>query len=290
MTTPVGYGFRSVNVAIRKALNLYACLRPCRNYAGVASLYKGVDLVIVRENMEDLYAGVEFEIGKPETLALIKYINESGAGTLPSDSGISIKMISETGSRRVIKFAFDYAKAEGRKKVTLVHKANIMKFTDGLFLAVGREVAKEYSDIEFQDLISDNVNAQLISRPQQFDVIVAPNLFGDLLSDLCAGLVGGLGIAPGANLGDGIAVFEATHGSAPDIAGQNKANPMALMFSSVMMLNYLGEKEAARRMDKAIAETLAEGKYVTADLKTKNKETAVGTSGVADAIIKKMKG
>ncbi|MFH0847355.1 MAG: isocitrate/isopropylmalate dehydrogenase family protein [Chloroflexota bacterium] len=289
VTTPVGYGFRSVNVAIRKALNLYACLRPCKNYAGIASLYSGIDMVIVRENMEDTYAGVEFEKGKPETLKLIKYIHDSGAGELPADSGISIKMISETGSRRVIKFAFDYARANGRKKVTLIHKANIMKFTDGLFLAVGRDVAKAYPGIEFQDLISDNVNAQLILRPQQFEVIVAPNLFGDLISDLCAALVGGLGVAPGANLGDELAVFEATHGSAPDIAGQNKANPMALMLTSVMMLRHLGEKAAADRLEKAITAVIAEGKYVTADLKTKDKASAVGTSQVADAIIKRLK-
>ncbi len=289
VTTPVGYGFRSVNVAIRKALNLYACLRPCKSYKGVPALYNDVDLVVVRENMEDLYAGIEFEQGKAETKRLIKFIADAGAGELPPDSGISIKMISETGSRRVIKFAFDYAKANGRKKVTLIHKANIMKFTDGLFLAVGREIAKEYPGIEFQDLISDNVNAQLILRPQQFEVIVAPNLFGDLISDLCAALVGGLGVAPGANLGDELAVFEATHGSAPDIAGQNKANPMALMLTSVMMLRHLGEKTAGDNLEKAIAAILAEGKYVTADLKTKDKATAVGTFQVADAIIKRLK-
>lgn len=289
VTTPVGYGFRSVNVAIRKALSLYACVRPCKNYAGISSLYSGINMVIIRENLEDVYAGVEFEKARPETLKLIEHINALGAGNLPVDSGISIKMISETGSRRVIKFAFDYAKAHGRKRVTLIHKANIMKFTDGLFLAVGREVAKAHPDIEFQDLISDNMNAQLIKCPQQFEVIVAPNLFGDLISDLCAALVGGLGIAPGANFGDDIAVFEATHGSAHDIAGQNKANPMALMLSSAMMLEHLGEKEAAKKLENAVAAVLAEGKCVTADLKTSDGRTAVGTSRVAEEVIARMK-
>ena len=285
VTTPVGYGFRSVNVAIRKSLNLYACLRPCKNYKGVPARYRNIDLVVVRENMEDLYAGIEFEKGKPETADLIRYINGSGAGTLPPDSGISIKMISETGSRRIIKFAFDYARANGRKKVCIVHKANIMKFTDGLFLAVGREVARDYPDIESGDLIADNVNMQLITCPRKFDVIVAPNLFGDLISDLCAGLIGGLGVAPGANLGDGVAVFEATHGSAPDIAGRNKANPLAMMFTGIMMLRHLGEREAGDRLERAVAAVLAEGRHVTADLKARGKGAAVGTSQVADAIV-----
>ncbi len=286
VTTPVGTGFRSVNVAIRTGLNLYACLRPCRTYDGIKSLYKGVDLVVVRENTEDLYAGVEFEKGKPETSRLINYIAESGAGKLPSDSGISIKMISETGSRRIVKFAFDYARMNGRKKVTAVHKANIMKFTDGLFLAVARDVAKGYPDIRFEDVIVDNMSQQLVMRPQQYDVIVAPNLYGDILSDLCAGLVGGLGIAPGADIGDGCAVFEATHGSAPDIAGQNRANPMALMFTAAMMLKYMGEKEAGDKIERALRNIIAEGKYVTADLKTaRTRRSAASTSQVADAVI-----
>jgi isocitrate dehydrogenase (NAD+) len=289
VTTPVGTGFRSVNVAIRKSLNLYANLRPCRTFAGVKSLYKNIDLIVVRENTEDLYAGVEFENGKPETSRLINHIAESGAGRLPADSGISIKMISVTGSRKIVKFAFDYARMNGHKKVTAVHKANIMKFTDGLFLAVARDVAKIYPEIQFEDVIVDNMSQQLVMRPQQYDVIVAPNLYGDILSDLCAGLVGGLGIAPGADIGDDGAVFEATHGSAPDIAGQNKANPMALMFTAAMMLKYLGEKEAGEKIERAVANILAEGKYVTADLlpQTKKKK-AVGTTDVAGAVIRAM--
>jgi len=289
VTTPVGTGFRSVNVAIRKGLNLYANLRPCRTFAGVKSLYKNIDLIVVRENTEDLYAGVEFENGKPETARLINYIAESGAGRLPADSGISIKMISVTGSRKIVKFTFDYARMNGRKKVTAVHKANIMKFTDGLFLAVARDVAKGYPEIQFEDVIVDNMSQQLVMWPQQYDVIVAPNLYGDILSDLCAGLVGGLGIAPGADIGDDSAVFEATHGSAPDIAGQNKANPMALMFTAAMMLKYLGEKDSGDKIERALANIIAEGKYLTADLlPPSKKKNAVGTKAVADAVIRAM--
>jgi len=289
VTTPVGTGFRSVNVAIRKGLNLYANLRPCKTFAGIKSLYKTVDLIVVRENTEDLYAGVEYEQGKKDTAELIKFIDASGAGKLPADSGISIKMISVAGSRKIVKFAFDYARLNGRKKVTAVHKANIMKFTDGLFLAVARDVAKSYPDIQFEDVIVDNMSQPLVMRPQQYDVIGAPNLYGDILSDLGAGLVGGLGIAPGADIGDDGAVFEATHGSAPDIAGQNKANPMALMFTAAMMLKYLGEKEAGNKIERALTNIIAEGKYITADLKPLNKKkTAVGTKEVADAVIRAM--
>jgi isocitrate dehydrogenase (NAD+) len=289
VTTPVGTGFRSVNVAIRKSLNLYANLRPCRTFAGIKSLYKNIDIIIVRENTEDLYAGVEFERGKPETRKLIEFIDASGAGKLPADSGISIKMISVTGSRKIVKFAFDYARMNGRHKVTAVHKANIMKYTDGLFLDVAREVAREYPDISFEDVIVDNMSQQLVMRPQQYDVIVAPNLYGDILSDLCAGLVGGLGIAPGADIGDDYAVFEAVHGSAPDIAGQNKANPMALMFTAAMMLKYLGEKGAGERIERALGGLIASGQYVTADLKSpRHRRDAVGTREVADAVIRSM--
>ncbi|MFH1639784.1 MAG: isocitrate/isopropylmalate dehydrogenase family protein [Chloroflexota bacterium] len=288
VTTPVGTGFRSVNVAIRKALNLYACLRPCKSYPGIPAMYPNIDLVVVRENMEDLYAGIEFEKGKPETAKLIKHIADANAGIIPPDSGISIKMISETGSRRIVKFAFDYARTNQRKKVTAVHKANIMKFTDGLFLSVAHEVAKEYPDIEFEDRIADNMGMQLFQRPQQFDVIVAPNLFGDLFSDICAALVGGLGVAPGANLGADYAVFEAVHGSAPKYTGMNKVNPMAMIFTGIMMLRYLGEREAGDKVEKALTSVLTEGKDVTYDLKPQAPETAVGTAQVADAVIKKM--
>ncbi len=289
VTTPVGSGFRSVNVALRKALNLYACVRPCKTYPGVPSLYKDVDIVVVRENTEDLYAGIEFEKGTPEAARLIKLIAETEGTAVRDDSGFSLKVISETGSRRIVRFAFDYARAHQRRKVTAVHKANIMKFSDGLFLAVAREVAKEYTDIDFEDRIVDNMTMQLVRRPQQFDVIVAPNLYGDIISDLCAGLVGGLGIAPGANIGDEAALFEPTHGSAPKYKGQNKVNPMAMMLSGVMLLRHLGETEAADRLEKAITEVIAEGKKVTYDLKPAGADAeAVGTSQVADAVIEKL--
>jgi len=288
VTTPVGSGFRSVNVALRKELGLYACLRPCKTYPGAPSLYKDVDIVIVRENTEDLYSGIEFERGTPEAARLIKLISETKGETVREDSGLSMKVISETGSRRIVKFAFEYARTHHRKKVTAVHKANIMKFSDGLFLSAAREVAKEYPDIEFEDRIVDNMSMQLVRKPHQFDVVVAPNLYGDLLSDLCAGLIGGLGLAPGANLSDEIAVFEATHGSAPKYAGLNKVNPMAMILSGVMMLRHLGEEKSADRLEKAVAKVIAEGNNVTYDLKPEAPDTAVGTSQVADAVIEKL--
>jgi len=289
VTTPVGSGFRSVNVALRKGLDLYACLRPCKTYPGAPTLYKDVDIVVVRENTEDLYSGIEFEEGTPEAARLIELLLETKGEVVRKDSGFSIKSISDSCSRRIVRFAFDYARAHQRKKVTAVHKANIMKFSDGLFLAVAREVAKEYPDIEFEDRLVDNMTMQLVKRAQQFDVIVAPNLYGDIISDLCAGLVGGLGLAPGANLGDDMAVFEPTHGSAPKYAGKNKVNPMAMMLSGVMVLNHLGETEAADRLEKAIAEVIAEGKNVTYDMKTNIPNAQlVGTSQVADAVIEKL--
>ena len=287
VTTPVGSGFRSVNVALRKGLDLYACVRPCKTYPGVLSLYKNVDIVIIRENTEDLYAGIEFEEGTPEAAKLIKLIAETKGDAVREDSGFSLKMISEAGSRRIVKFAFEYARAYNRKKVTAIHKANIMKFSDGLFLAIAREVAQEYPDIEFEDRLVDNMTMQLVKRPQQFDVVVAPNLYGDIISDLCAGLVGGLGVAPGANVGVEIAVFEPTHGSAPKYAGQNKVNPMAMMLSGVMMLRHLGEVKAADRLEGAIAGVIAEGKNITYDMKLNNAQV-VGTSQVADAVIEKL--
>ncbi len=291
VTTPVGTGFRSVNVALRKDLDLYACLRPCKSFAGVPSLYHDVDIVIVRENTEDVYAGVEFEKGTDDADKLIKLVTRLKGNVLRKDSGFSLKAISEMGSRRIVKFAFEYARTYGRKRVTATHKANIMKSSDGLFLEIAREVAQNYPDIEFEDVIVDNITMQLVRRPHRFDIIVAPNLYGDILSDLCAGLVGGLGIAPGANIGDGVAVFEPTHGSAPKYAGKNKVNPVSAMLSGVMMLNYLGEPEVAGRLEKAIAGILAEGKYVTYDIKsTEDDSMAVGTSQVADAVIERLKG
>jgi len=287
VTTPVGTGFRSVNVALRKALNLYACVRPCKTYRGVPSRYKDVDIIIIRENMEDLYAGIEFEKSSPELAKLIKLVTTTKRGEIAKDAGVSIKMISETGSRRIVKFAFEYARAYQRKKVTAIHKANIMKFSDGLFLAVARQVAQEYPSVEFDDRLVDNMTMQLVKRPQQFDVVVAPNLYGDILSDLCAGLVGGLGLAPGANIGDAIAVFEPTHGSAPKYAGQNRINPIAMMLSGVMMLRHLWEVKAADKLENAIAKVIAEGKNVTYDMKP-DSALAVGTSQVADAVIEEL--
>ena len=291
ITTPVGTGFRSVNVALRKAIDLYACVRPCKSYEGVRSKYDNIDLVIVRENTEDLYAGIEFEKDTPDAKKIIAEIEALTGENIREHSGISIKPISVEGTRRIVQYAFDYAREFGRKKVTAVHKANIMKYTDGLFLAVATEVAAQNPDIEFEERIVDNMCMQLVQKPELYDVLVLPNLYGDVLSDLCAGLVGSLGVAPGANIGTEAALFEPTHGSAPKYAGLNKVNPMAMMLSGVMMLRYLKETEAADRMENAIAEVIREGMDVTYDMKEdRNDPTAVGTSGVADALVKKLQG
>jgi isocitrate dehydrogenase (NAD+) len=290
ITTPVGSGFRSVNVALRKDLDLYCCLRPCKAYKGVRTRFPDTDIVIVRENHEDLYAGIEFEQGSDEARRLRESIKDLSGKEIREDAGISIKPISIFGTQRIVRSAFDYARANGRRKVTAAHKANIMKFSDGLFLRTAQEVAQEYSDIEFEDRIIDNLCNQLVTRPEEYDVIVLPNLYGDIVSDLGAGMIGGLGMAPGGNIGDEYAVFEATHGSAPKYKGMNKVNPMALMLSGVMMLRHLGEQEAAAGMESAIAAVIEEGRAVTYDMKpTRDDPTAVGTSDVADAIIEKMK-
>lgn len=310
ITTPIGKGFRSVNVALRKELDLYACIRPCKYYPGIRSKYQDVDLVIVRENTEDLYAGVEYDLGSDEA----KHIINVAGGKIRPDSAISIKPISITGTRQIVKMAFDYAIANGRKSVTAVCKANIMKFTDGLFYRVAREVAKaygakfEWSDLEpekgdetladcagkgsglvYQERLVDNMCMQLVQKPELYDVLVMPNLYGDILSDLCAGLVGGLGIAPGANIGDTVALFEPTHGSAPKYKGQNKVNPTAMILSGMLMLRHIGEMDAADRLEKAVAKVIADGKDVTYDMKPhRDDPTAVGTSEMADAIIREM--
>ncbi len=290
ITTPIGKGIRSVNVALRHALDLYACVRPVKLYPGVPAHYKNVDLVIVRENSEDLYAGIEYDDGTPEVKELIAWVKAHGGKTIRPDAAISLKPISTTASERVIRYAFEYAVKHGRKKVTGVHKANIMKFTDGLFLEVARRVAAQYEGkVEFDDRLVDNMCMQLVQKPEGFDVLVLPNLYGDILSDLCAGLVGGLGLAPGANIGDQVAVFEPVHGSAPKYAGQNKVNPVATILSGVLMLEHLGEDKAARRLEKAVAEVLREGRSVTYDLKPRNDPSAVGTKQMADAIIAKLK-
>jgi isocitrate dehydrogenase (NAD+) len=289
ITTPVGGGFRSVNVGLRKALDLYGQVRPCKSYQGVRSRFDDVDLILIRENTEDLYAGIEYEQGGEEAEELIGWIERHGGKLRHRDSGISIKPLSVSGTRRIVEFAFDYARRNGRRKVTAVHKANIMKFTDGLYLHVAQEVAAENTDIEFDDRIVDNMCMQLVQRPEEYDVLVCPNLYGDIVSDLAAGMIGGLGMAPGGNFGENAAIFEPTHGSAPKYAGQNKANPMAQMLSGVMMLRHLDEQEAAERVEQAIAEVIREGASVTYDMKpTRDDPTAVGTSEVADAIIDKL--
>jgi isocitrate dehydrogenase (NAD+) len=295
ITTPVGTGFRSINVYLRQELGLFACIRPCKQYKGVRTFFNNVsvDIVIVRENTEDLYAGVEFEAGKPETDALIEFINgrsDRKIKTKGAETGVSIKPISKSGTERIVQCAFDYARKHGRKKVTAVHKANIMKYTDGLYLHTAGEVAKRYPDIAFEERIVDNMCMQLTQKPELYDVLVLPNLYGDIVSDLGAGLIGGLGIAPGANIGPDGAVFEATHGSAPKYKGLNKVNPTALILSGMLMLEHLGEVDAARRLESAVASVIAEGKHVTYDLKPhRDDPSAVGTKEMADAICKRLK-
>jgi len=282
ITTPIGTGYRSVNVALRKELDLYACVRPCKLYKGVRSRYDSVDIVIVRENTEDLYAGVEFDVGSSEAQQIIAM----GAGRIADDAAISVKPISVSRSQRIARFAFDYARRYGRRRVTAVAKANIMKFTDGLFFRVCGEVARDYPDITYNEVLVDAACMQLVQHPQRFDVMVLPNLYGDILSDLCAGLIGGLGVAPGANIGSDAALFEPTHGSAPKYAGMNKANPTALILSGMLMLRHLGEADAANRLEAAVERVIAAGEHVTYDLKEdRNDCTAVGTREMADAII-----
>jgi isocitrate dehydrogenase (NAD+) len=289
-TTPVGSGFRSINVLLRKELDLYACIRPCKAYEGVRTRFPETDIIIVRENTEDLYAGIEFEKDSDAAEDLRRFLEELDDGARIRDhSGISIKPISVFGSERIVRAAFDYANDYGRRKVTAAHKANIMKFSDGLFLEVARSVAEDYPDIEFEDRIIDNLCNQLVSRPEEYDVIVLPNLYGDIVSDLGAGMIGGLGLAPGANIGTEAAMFEATHGSAPKYKGQNKVNPTALMLSGVLMLRHLDETEAADRMEAAIATVIKKGDKVTYDLKpSRDDPSAVGTSQFADAVIEEM--
>ncbi len=290
ITTPVGEGFRSVNVALRQTLGLYANLRPCRYYPGVKSYYKDVDLIIVRENSEDLYAGIEFKKGDGKTEDLISTISSLTSFKIPLDSGISIKPISFTASAKIVRFAFEYALKYKRKKVTCVHKANIMKFSDGLFLEAARQVAGEYSGrVEFEDKLVDNMCMQLVQKPENYDLLVLPNLYGDIISDLCAGLVGGLGVAPSANIGEEFAIFEPTHGSAPKYKGLNKVNPTAMILSAVLMLRHLGEEEAANKLEKAVAKVIAEGKTVTYDLKANPDDpTAAKCSEMTEEIIRKI--
>lgn len=288
VTTPVGTGFRSVNVALRKELQTYVNLRPVISIPGAGGRYEDVDIVIVRENTEDLYAGVEFEQGGEGAQKLIELCAAEGAGTIRADSGLSIKAISVTGTRNIVRYAFEHALSQGRKKVTAVHKANIMKHSDGLFLRVAREVAAEYEGkVAFDDMIVDAFCMNLVIDPGQFDVIVFPNLYGDIASDLAAGMVGGLGIAPGANIGDEYAVFEAVHGSAPDIAGQDKCNPTAEVLSAAMMLDYLGEHEIANRIRAAVRAVYADGSKLTGDIRraTRSDEPGCTCTEFTDALV-----
>ena len=290
ITTPIGSGFRSVNVALRQELDLYALVRPVKAYKGARNLRDDLDFVIVRENTEDIYAGIEFEQGSADADHLIDEISTLAKKKIRPDSGLSIKPVSISGSERIVEFAFDYARKNKRRKVTAVHKANIMKHTDGLFLAVARKVAARHQDIEFEDRIVDNMCMQLVLRPSEYDILCCLNLYGDIISDLGAGMIGGLGLAPGANIGTNGAVFEATHGSAPKYAGLNKVNPMAVMLSGVLMLRHLGEIAAADALEGAIANVIAVGKSVTYDLKEKRDDpTAVGTSQVADAVVARLR-
>lgn len=287
LTTPVGYGFRSINVTLRKHFDLYSCLRPCKTFPGAPSRYQDVDLIIVRENTEDLYIGLEFEQGTPEMDRLRALVAESLGEELEGEWGVSLKAISKPGCRRIVRFAFDYARANRRRKVTAVHKANILKYTDGMFLSIAREVAGEYADVEFEDIIIDNLCMQLVRNPDRFDVLVLPNLYGDIISDLGAGLIGGLGLAPGANIGEGAAIFEPTHGSAPRYAGQDRMNPMAMILSGAMLLRHLGETEAAGRMEQAVSQVIQEGKTLTYDLA--REAPPASTSQVAEAVIETMR-
>ncbi len=286
ITTPVGKGYRSINVFLRHYFNLYVCLRPFKIYPGVITRYENVDLVIIRENTEDLYSGIEFEVGKKGTEELINFIDKSQGIKIPPDSGISIKPISRTASERIVRFAFEYAKKNKRRKVTAVHKANIMKFSDGIFLEEARRVSREYPEIEFEDRIVDNMCMQLVQKPEIYDVLVLPNLYGDIISDLCAGLVGGLGVVGGANIGEDVSIFEATLGSDQKYKGQNKVNPSGMILASVLMLDYLGEGKASQKLEDALTEVIKERRYVTYDLKP---EKPVGTKEMGEAIINKLK-
>ena len=288
--TPTGAGVGSANIALRQELDLFANVRPCRHYPGVPSVYEDVDLVVIRENTEDVYTGVEFEVGTVEVKELIAFIEETTGVRIREDSGISVKAISQGGSERIVRFAFDETRRRGRKKVTAAHKANIMKFSDGLFLDEARRVATLYPDIAFDDRIIDALCMQLVQSPERFDVLVLPNLYGDIVSELGAGLIGGPGVAPGGHLGEEVAVFEATHGTAPRLAGWDRANPVGVMLSAAMMLRHLGETEAGDRLEEAVAAVLADGADVTPDLRGPGDDRpAVGTRRMAEAVAERLR-
>ena len=285
-TTPIKENYRSINVILRKKFDTYANIRPCKTYSGVKTKYKNVDLVIIRENLEGLYVGIEFEKGRKKTKELINFISKiSKKDFIRPDSGISLKIISQFESERIAKFAFEYAKENKRHKITAVHKANILKYSDGLFLKIVKKIAKDYPEIELEDQLVDSLATQLVQNPEKYDLLLCPNLYGDIFSDLCAGLVGGLGLLPSANIGDKYAIFESVHGTAPQYQGLNKANPTAIILSGAMMLRYLGEFKAADRIEKAVAKVIKEGKFVTIDIK---KYSTVGTKEMTEAIINKL--
>jgi isocitrate dehydrogenase (NAD+) len=287
--SPAGADVRNANVALRRELDLYANLRPCRRYEGVPSRYDEVNLVVVRENTEDVYTGTEFEIGSPEAKELIRFIEEQTGVRVREDSGISVKAISERGSERIVRFAFDEARRRGRRKVTAAHKANIMKLSDGLFLDVARRTAEQYPDVAFEDRIIDALCMQLVQAPERFDVLVLPNLYGDIVAELGAGLIGGAPVAPGAHLGHELAVFEATHGTAPALAGRDLADPVGVLLSAAMLLRHVGEPEAGDRLEAAVAAVLAEGADVTPDLRADGDDRpAVGTTRMTDAVIERL--
>ncbi len=289
--TPIGTGFRSVNAELRRKLDLYACVRPCKYMEGIRTRIsdpKSIDLVIIRENTEDLYLGIEFMANCAQENPILQFLKEQKGVELGCDTGISLKPISVKGSERIVTFAFEYAKKHTRRKVTAVDKANIMKYTDGLFMNVAYEVSTRYPDIPYEHKLVDNMCLQLVQFPEKYDVLVLPNLYGDIISDLAAGLIGGLGVAPGGNIGDEFAVFEATHGTAPDIAGQNRVDPTGILRSAVMMLDYIGEVGAARRLERAIADVVKEGKHVTADLAASARVTPCGTREMGNAITERI--
>jgi isocitrate dehydrogenase (NAD+) len=289
ITTPIGGGFRSVNVGLRQSLGLYANLRPGKTITGVQSTFDDIDLVVVRENMEGMYSGIEFDTQTPEAAEVIGAINSLSKKKIAPSAAISIKVITPEATERIVRFGYEYARANGRKKVTIVHKANIMKFTDGLFLRIAQEIAKEYPDIETNDRIIDNMCMQLMQKPEEYDVLVTANLYGDIISDLIAGMVGGLGVAPSGNIGEGVAVFEPIHGSAPSHAGKNEANPAAMILSGALMLRHLGEQASAAKIEQAVANVIATGDRVTYDLREdRDPSKAAGTSNMADAIIERV--
>jgi isocitrate dehydrogenase (NAD+) len=291
--TPPASAMRSLNLALRRTLDLYANVRPCRLYEGIPSLYDAVDVVVVRENTEGMYTGIELEMGTPAAEEVIRFVATTTGVVLPQDSGISVKEITEHGSERIARFAFDYARTNGRAKVTASHKANIMKFSDGLFLTVARRVAREYPELGFEDRIIDALCLQLVQAPERFDVLVLPNMYGDLVAELCAGMIGGPAVAPGAHFGDAdgrqLAVFEATHGTAQRLAGTDRANPVGALLSGALMLRHVGETAAALGLEGAVVDVLRDGTHVTADLRSTNDDrAAVGTAEMTDAVIARL--